>query len=120
MVIINYFNVILKISKLSQNDLKSDFVKSSINSLNTLNITNLKHRNSEPMFDCSGISIFDICFPIIKKLSKPLIYCSIWSVPHRLYSFWNQVYFMINFILDTVPAQGLVLIDLFPCSRECY
>jgi hypothetical protein len=31
-----YFNVILKISKLSKNDLKSDFVKSSIKSLNTL------------------------------------------------------------------------------------
>jgi hypothetical protein len=33
-----YFNMILKISKLSQNDLKSDFVKSSIKSLNTLEI----------------------------------------------------------------------------------
>jgi hypothetical protein len=31
-----YFHVILKISKSSQNDLKSDFVKSSIKSLNTL------------------------------------------------------------------------------------
>jgi hypothetical protein len=31
-----FFNVILKISKSSQNDLKSDFVKSSIKSLNTL------------------------------------------------------------------------------------
>jgi hypothetical protein len=31
-----YFNMILKISKSSQNDLKSDFVKSSIKSLNTL------------------------------------------------------------------------------------
>jgi hypothetical protein len=31
-----YFNIILKISKSSQNDLKSDFVKSSIKSLNTL------------------------------------------------------------------------------------
>jgi hypothetical protein len=30
------FNMILKISKSSQNDLKSDFVKSSIKSLNTL------------------------------------------------------------------------------------
>jgi hypothetical protein len=30
-----YFNIILKISKSSQNDLKSDFVKSSIKSLNT-------------------------------------------------------------------------------------
>jgi hypothetical protein len=34
-----YFNVILKISKSSQNDLKSDFVKSSIKSLNTLAFT---------------------------------------------------------------------------------
>jgi hypothetical protein len=33
-----YFNVILKISKSSQNDLKSDFVKSSIKSLNTLTV----------------------------------------------------------------------------------
>jgi hypothetical protein len=33
-----YFNVILKISKSSQNDLKSDFVKSSIKSLNTLHV----------------------------------------------------------------------------------
>jgi hypothetical protein len=33
-----YFNMILKISKSSQNDLKSDFVKSSIKSLNTLYI----------------------------------------------------------------------------------
>jgi hypothetical protein len=33
-----YFNIILKISKSSQNDLKSDFVKSSIKSLNTLQI----------------------------------------------------------------------------------
>jgi hypothetical protein len=32
----SFFNVILKISKSSQNDLKSDFVKSSIKSLNTL------------------------------------------------------------------------------------
>jgi hypothetical protein len=31
-----FFNVILKISKSSQNDLKSDFVKLSIKSLNTL------------------------------------------------------------------------------------
>jgi hypothetical protein len=31
-----YFNVILKISKSSHNDLKYDFVKSSIKSLNTL------------------------------------------------------------------------------------
>jgi hypothetical protein len=31
-----YFNAISKISKSSQNDLKSDFVKSSIKSLNTL------------------------------------------------------------------------------------
>jgi hypothetical protein len=34
-----YFYMILKISKSSQNDLKSDFVKSSIKSLNTLVIT---------------------------------------------------------------------------------
>jgi hypothetical protein len=34
-----YFNVILKISKSSKNDLKSDFVKSSIKSLNTLAMT---------------------------------------------------------------------------------
>jgi hypothetical protein len=34
-----YFNVILKISKSSQNDLRSDFVKSSIKSLNTLIIS---------------------------------------------------------------------------------
>jgi hypothetical protein len=33
-----YFNVIFKISKSSQNDLKSDFVKSSIKSLNTLHL----------------------------------------------------------------------------------
>jgi hypothetical protein len=33
-----YFNIILKISKMSENDLKSDFVKSSIKSLNTLAI----------------------------------------------------------------------------------
>jgi hypothetical protein len=31
-----YFNMILKITKSSKNDLKSDFVKSSIKSLNTL------------------------------------------------------------------------------------
>jgi hypothetical protein len=31
-----YFNVILKISKSSKNDLKSDFVKSPIKSLNSL------------------------------------------------------------------------------------
>jgi hypothetical protein len=34
-----YFNVILKISKSSKNNLKSDFVKSSIKSLNTLVFT---------------------------------------------------------------------------------
>jgi hypothetical protein len=32
----SYFNMILKISKLSKNYLKSDFAKSSIKSLNTL------------------------------------------------------------------------------------
>jgi hypothetical protein len=33
-----YFNVILQISQSSKNDLKSDFVKSSIKSLNTLRV----------------------------------------------------------------------------------
>jgi hypothetical protein len=33
-----YFKMILKISKLSENNLKSDFVKSSIKSLNTLDL----------------------------------------------------------------------------------
>jgi hypothetical protein len=36
------FNVILKISKSSKNDFKSDFVKSSIKSLNTLDIDGAK------------------------------------------------------------------------------
>jgi hypothetical protein len=36
-----YFNMILKISKSSENDLKSDFVKSSIKLLNTLRYWNL-------------------------------------------------------------------------------
>jgi hypothetical protein len=37
-----FFNGISKISKLSKNDLKSDFVKSSIKSLNTLHVIHVK------------------------------------------------------------------------------
>jgi hypothetical protein len=40
-----YFNMILKIAKSSQNDLKSDFVKSSIKSLNTLQTSQRNHQN---------------------------------------------------------------------------
>jgi CRISPR/Cas system CSM-associated protein Csm3 (group 7 of RAMP superfamily) len=43
-----YFNMILKISKSSKNELKSDFVKSSIKSLNTLT---LGHRKIELFYN---------------------------------------------------------------------
>jgi hypothetical protein len=43
-----FFNVILKISKSFQNDLKSDFVKSSIKSLNTLNES---YKDDAPLMD---------------------------------------------------------------------
>jgi hypothetical protein len=45
------FNMILKISKSSQNDLKSDFVKLSIKSLNTLPV----HLREADRHDTTGV-----------------------------------------------------------------
>jgi hypothetical protein len=53
-----YFNMILKIAKSSQNDLQSDFVKSSIKSLNTLHAVQLTlYYSAYRKINCSRLII---------------------------------------------------------------
>jgi hypothetical protein len=72
-----YFNMILKISKSSKNDLKSDFVKSSIKSLNTLvlvwfNVTFLQLKAKRNMFIVSKFVASQIEICISGKVSSDL------------------------------------------------
>jgi hypothetical protein len=67
-----YFNMILKISKSSQNDLKSDFVKSSIESLNTLPTTTDNVATAGEQSLCSSMSWgrVTVCGQVGRNLTK--------------------------------------------------